>query len=528
MSTHKRPKGLLWIAFIILLLGILVLTLRLYQAEWKSQAETKLKFTSVDLDFTHQFDAIKMLPFLGSAAFDVDGDGRDEAFLGGGIDQSDQIFKLSNGAFRPLNIEIRKAPGTATHGAAHLDIDKDGDVDLFTARSDGVWLHENTGGQFASQKLDLDIADNTTPLSIALGDYNADGWMDFYVSGYIKIENVEGQTVFTRPYGGYSYLFENNGDNSWRDVSREAGIWRQHNTFTAVFADIDNDNDSDLVIAQDTGHVEMYENTGSLPFKPIKNPSVNSYPMGVAAGDYNNDGLIDFFFSNVGHTLPATLLRGDLPKDAPFNTDYMLFRNNGDLSFTDTAQETETARLGFGWGTVAADIDLDGWTDLLAAQNYARLPANSLMYRYPGKILLNQNGEGFLPAEKRLGATNKAFGITPLLSDFDGDGDIDIIWANIDGPSKAYLNQSNSHSLKVILPNTTRFLNARLELSDTNGDTQTQQVIAGQGLGSDQSRTPIFGIDPKNLKVLSIRLNDGTLQAVRAETAPGIIEWSDP
>ena len=72
-------------------------------------------------------------------------------------------------------------------------------------------------------------------------------------------------------------------------------------------------------------------------------------------------------------------------------------------------------------------MDLDGKPDLLAEQNYARLPANSVLYRYPGKLLLNQDGRTFLPAEKKSNAINKAFGITPLVSDFNNDGKPDLI-----------------------------------------------------------------------------------------------------
>jgi len=239
-----------------------------------------------------------------------------------------------------------------------------------TARNDGLWIYENTNNGFKPRKLGLPLAGNTTPLSIALGDINDDGYVDLYISGYIKIEQVEGQTVFTRPYGGYSHLFLNQGDNTWRDVSQEAGIWRQHNSFTALFVDTDNDGDSDLVIAQDTGVIETYRNDGGFPLVRTENPSVSSYPMGLGAGDYNGDGLIDIFASNVGHTMPGALLRGDLEKDAPFNPEYYLLKNNGS-SFADTAKSSGLHRLGFGWGSVIQDMDLDGKPDLLAAQNKA-------------------------------------------------------------------------------------------------------------------------------------------------------------
>ncbi|MEP3654683.1 MAG: CRTAC1 family protein [Litorimonas sp.] len=522
MNTEAKPKfrvRLKHIVFCGVVIGLgallfLILSafgaLRFWQAEKTPQGETDLAFAATVLPFTHEADLENSLPFLASAALDIDGDGQDELFLGGGDKQADQIFAFRNDGFERLNLDFRKDPVDATHGAASLDIDNDGDTDLFTARESGVWLHENQDGRFRSTKLNLDLADNTTPLSIGFADINKDGLADMYIAGYIKIELVEGETIFADNYGGFSYLFLNEGDGMWRDISKEAGVWRQHNTFLGVFADLDNDSDSDLIIAQDTGRVEMYSNNGDMTFTPIENPSVYSYPMGVAVGDYDNDGLVDLYFSNVGYTLPPALLRGDLKKDDPFNPSYMLFRNDGGLRFTDTAEEVNAAKYGFGWGTVMADMNLDGREDLLAAQNYARFPANDLLQHYPGKILQNY-GSTFRPVEKVSGAENRLFGIAPIVSDFNGDGWPDLVWANLDGEALAYLNKGGERNwLKVRVPNTARSLGARVTVTGSGGLTQTKQILTSQGLGSDQGRDLIFGLgEAENATSVVIEFQNG-------------------
>jgi len=527
-STRSKATGgklaLIWCG-IVILIGIIIFVLfsafgalRFWQAEKTPQGETDLAFEAATLPFVHKADLENSLPFLASAALDIDGDGRDELFLGGGNAQADQIFAFRNNGFEKLSISFEKDTVDATHGAVSLDIDNDGDTDLFTARESGVWYHENTGGQFGSVKLPLNLADNTTPLSIGFGDINKDGLADMYVAGYIKISLVEGETIFSDNYGGFSYLFLNEGDGDWRDISKEAGVWRQHNTFIGVFADLDNDADSDLVIAQDTGRVEMYSNNGDMTFSPIENPSVFSYPMGVAVGDYDNDGLVDLYFSNVGYTLPPAILRGDLKKDDPFNPSYMLFHNDGDLKFSDRSEEMNAAKYGFGWGTVMADMNLDGREDILAAQNYARFPANDLLEHYPGKILQNY-GDKFQPVEKVAGAENRLFGIAPIVSDFNGDGWPDLVWANLDGQALAYINKGGDRNwIKVRLPNTAPSLNARVTLVDSDGVTQTKQFITSQGLGSDQGRDLIFGFSG-DANVVSVRVDfqNGT---VRSFTAP--------
>lgn len=537
VKTKKHPGivALIWCGIIILLGTLLFFilsafgALRFWQAEKQPQGDTELRFTAAELPFTHEADLKNSLPFLASAALDIDGDGQDELFLGGGDLQADKILSFKDGSFVPLNITFEKGSEDATHGAVSLDMDNDGDTDLLVARESGVWYHENQGGGFGSENLKLPLADNTTPLSIGLADINQDGLADMYVAGYIKIERTEGETNFKSGYGGFSYLFLNEGNGKWKDISKSAGVWRQHNTFIGLFADLDNDRDSDLIVAQDTGKVEMYRNNGDLTFSPIENPSDYSYPMGVAAGDYDNDGLIDLYFSNVGYTLPPALLRGNLEKDDVFNPAYMLFRNDGELTFTDRAESMNAARYGFGWGTVFADMNLDGKEDLLAAQNYARFPANQLLASYPGKILQNY-GDKFQPVEEVAGAENKLFGISPIVSDFNQDGWPDLVWANLDSASLAYVNQGGHDNwIKVRLPNTARSINARVIVTDAAGQQQTKQIITSQGLGSDQTRDLIFGFGADE-KAVSVRVEfqDGTVRDITSFAMASVITVEGP
>ncbi|MDB2438106.1 VCBS repeat-containing protein [Hellea sp.] len=536
-SAKFKPglRHLIWCALVIGVGALIFFILsafgvfRYWQAEKIPQGETTLKFSEVDLPFSNVADLDNSLPFLASAAIDIDGDGQDELFLGGGNRQADQFLRFQGGKFVPMDMSISKGDVDATHGAATMDIDNDGDTDLLVARESGIWYHENQGGSFGSVNLNLPLADNTTPLSIGLADINQDGLADMYVAGYIKLSLVEGETNFDKTYGGYSYLFLNDGNGGWTDISKSAGVFRKHNTFIGLFADLDNDLDSDLIIAQDTGVVEMYSNNGDMTFDPIPNPSVFSYPMGVAAGDYDNDGLIDLYFSNVGYTLPPAVLKGNLEKDDPFNPAYYLFHNDGGLKFSDRAEAMNAARYGFGWGTVFADMNLDGKEDLLFAQNYARFPAQKLLAKYPGKILQNY-GDKFQPVEKVAGAENKNYAISPIISDFNQDGWPDLIWANLDGESLAYINQGGHDNwLKVRLPNVARSINARVMVTDNSGQTFMKQFITSQGLGSDQGRDLIFGLDgtsgPYDVRV---EFQDGSSKSMSDQAAGQLLTIAAP
>ena len=176
-------KSLLFgIAALLLVPVIAVIGFRAYQAERLPKAKTEISFNKVNLDFDHVFDAKKMLPFLGSAAFHANGDGKIDLFLGGGLGQKDRLYTFETGEFVPLNMLAPKADNIATHGAAHIDFDKDGDVDLFLARSNGVFLFENKSGKFVKTSASFPMEKNSIPLSIAVGDINGDNYADLYLS----------------------------------------------------------------------------------------------------------------------------------------------------------------------------------------------------------------------------------------------------------------------------------------------------------------------------------------------------------
>jgi len=532
-------KILIGLAVVIALILIAVQVV-VYQIQGPTvaQSDTDLRFREISVNWIHQSDE-NSLPFAAIAAIDIDGDGVDELFVGGGKNQPDAILQYRDNSFGVTALTgFEKGTGDATMGAVSMDVTGDGKADLFVARETGVWFYENqtvrksedSGGapHFIGSLLNVPLADNTTPLSIALGDINKDGWVDLYISGYIKNELVEGETIFNQPYGGYSHLLLNNGDNSWRDISKEAGVWRQHNTFTAAFIDLDDDGDSDLVIAQDTGHVEMYANNGDLTFSPIENPSVFSYPMGLGFGDIDNNGSMDLYFSNVGNTLPRALLAGDLRDEQPFNMDYMLFRNDPGLKFTDIATQTNSAKHGFGWGTVIQDMDLDGRADLLAAQNYGKFPGVEYLDLYSGRLLLQTEDGKFVPAEEISGAANPHFGLTPVISDFNGDGWPDIAWLNLNGPLRVLFNEgvSGNNWLKVRLVDNPLSIGAIVTVELENGSWLTDQFVTSEGLSSDQTSELIFGLGKAaSIISVSVKYQNGQRQSVAAPAVNTVVRF---
>lgn len=471
-------------------------------------------FTQVDFPFTHKYDSKKSLPIAPSAMIDINNDGIEEVFMGGGLNQDDEILAFRDGNFVKITSETNyPSKGNFTSsGVAVADFDDNGFLDLIIGREDGLHLYYNNNGIFIHKAIETPINEKSSPAGITVGDINKDGHLDIFLSTYIKKELMTGQTKFEDySYGATSALLINDGNNNFSNQTVAAGLDYIHNTFMAILVDIDNDSHLDLVVAHDTGEVRTYKNNGNETFKLIKNPLTNkfAYPMGIAAGDYNNDGLIDFMFSNTGSTLPRLLAIGDIKDASKFNEKWILFRNDGDFKFTEVADEAKIADYEFSWGAVFADMNNDGLQDLLVAENYVDLAPNKL-FRLPSRMLIQKEDHTFVPTEKKSGVVNPNYAITPLVSDFNNDGYLDFIWTNINTPSLAYVNQGGTNNfINILLPKNAKTLGAKIEIITPNKKLY-EWLLTGEGLAGDQTNSIHFGLGTeKEVKTLIITFIDG-------------------
>ena len=357
------------------------------------------KFTELEMDFEHHYESATSIQTAGGAIVNVDNQGAEELFLGGGQGQPDKIFRFDGGKFVDITSEVgfEKTEDDATLSATSLDVDQDGDDDLIVTRSTNIWLYTNNNGKFTGANLNVPIAKDTSPLSIAVADLNRDGHFDMYVCGYIRKELIEGLNIFNQEgYGGTSALLINNGDNTFTDQTEVSGLFYKHNTFQAVFSDVNDDGLEDLVVAHDTGQVRTWKNVGEMKFENVANPNsdVYSYPMGIAVEDYDNDGRTDFFFSNTGSTAPAFMASGDLRDDQTYYPKWIMFHNDGDFNFTDSAENVKVADYEFSWGAAFEDFNLDGRADLVVSENFVGLPPHKVSFlRLPGRFMI-QNEQG--------------------------------------------------------------------------------------------------------------------------------------
>ncbi len=457
-------------------------------------------FKEIDFPFNNQFDNTQSLPLMAAAMVDLNNDGVDEVFVSGGFTQDDAIFRYTENGFKDISKELQlpdKPANKTTYGASSFDLNNDGYTDIILSGDYGLLWYQNTGNGFVRKQIEVPLNDKSSAATTTIADYNRDGHADIFLSTYLHLDKMEGQTIFKdTEYGSSSLLLKNNGDNTFTDVTSKMGLEYVHNTFQAVFVDIDNDGWLDLVVAYDTGEARTYKNIDGNKFQLMPNPLTGkyAYPMGIAIGDYNNDNLIDFFFSNTGSSVPVFLARGDLQEEDVFNEKWILFRNDGDFNFTDVAKETKVADFEFSWGALFEDFNLDGKQDLVVAENYVDFPPHQL-FKLPCRFLLQRADGTFAAVEEQAGVINYNYAISPLTSDFNNDGYPDLLYSNLNGKMKAFINQGGENDFIAFqFPETSNYSGSHITLNLNEKEVLSDVYVIGEGLSSDQTSRVTFGL----------------------------------
>jgi hypothetical protein len=454
------------------------------------------RFEEVPVDFAHRWDHETSHHLTGAAVLDVDADGREEIFAGGGAGQPDVLLSVRGGRLVDRIAGTGLSSLAATYGSCAIDLDGDADVDLVVARNDGLTLYRNDGrGRFRAQPLPVALPEHSVPLAVAAADIEHDGDADLYVSVFVDFPHFVPATFNVPAHAKSNLLLRNDGDLRFTDVTTGVTASKQ-NTFTSAFVDLDGDRYQDLVVAQNTGQVEILRNTRDGGFAAVPFASGYGFWMGVAAGDVDGDGDQDLAFTNVGDGFPAFAVKGDRRDDQPYAGGWRLWRNDGGFRFTNITHEAGLDGMGFAWGLVFEDVNFDGRLDLLAAQNYVKWPVYRL-FKFPGKVLLQTSpgaGAGATPEFRAADAAgNPAYGNSPVIADLDGDARPDLFWLNNDGPSRAYLNRSEGRAVVVAMPDAPSSLGARVRL-EGGGAGYTREVASSSGLGSDSSADLVFGL----------------------------------
>lgn len=322
----------------------------------------------------------------GVSVADVNGDGLDDVFLPeqGGLPNRLYV-QNRDGTFDDRSAEAAVDYLERALAGLFVDLDNDGDPDLVLSSRPAVLVLENDGsGRFARVRhIAGNIPDSN---SLSAADYDGDGDLDLYVCAYRRAYDERG-VASPVPYhdannGGRNALLRNDGGFRFVDATVEAGLDVNNRRFSlaASWEDVDGDGDADLYVANDYGRNNLYRNDGGRFVDVAGDAGVEdiSSGMSVSWADYNRDGLMDVYvgnmFSAAGNRITyQRKFERDRQRAGPLAEVQRMARGNSlfagasDGGFHDRSVEANVTMGRWSWSSVFADLNNDGWEDLVVA-----------------------------------------------------------------------------------------------------------------------------------------------------------------
>ncbi|VAW59037.1 hypothetical protein MNBD_GAMMA11-2563 [hydrothermal vent metagenome] len=472
----------------------------------------------------------------GLAWLDYDGDGDLDMISTNGRGQSSGLFRNDGeGVFSDVTQASGLISLSGNSGVVVGDIDNDGYPDVFMSgegnfvgpvQSGTKLFHNNGDGTFSDISASANVPGGATALSAAMADINNDGYLDLFVTaeGHLGL-------AFPPARQDTDRLYLNNGDLTFTDISETAGMPGQ-GSCASSFSDYDNDGWMDLFIA-----VCNDVSFAPTPFHLLRNNHDNTftdvaaeagltgagYWMSVSLGDIDNDGDFDLFSTNFGPLDPRNLGFG-------LNNAHVLYRNNGDGTYTDTADEALGLNQ-FSWGSTFADFDNDGFVDLFFA---GALPPFGLVgpgpLGNPGHLFMNNQQSGFIEDETAIALDLSADYVSGIAqADFDGNGFPDIAVSRTvyllppdpitgeraeagSGEPVLLSNNGNGNdwlTVQLVGEQSNRMaIGARIEVITRHAH-QYREIRAGSSFLSSESPWPVFGLGKDHHALVNVSWPSG-------------------
>lgn len=503
----------------------------------------------------------------GVAIGDFDGDGRPDLFVVNKTATNRLFRNLGGWKFEDVteSAGVGGPHGEWSQGATFADVNNDGWLDLYVclfAAPNLLYLNQGDGTFVEGAKAaGLAISDSSGMAAFA--DYDRDGWLDVYLQTNVLdfSQSVQGQE---------DYLFHNNGDGTFTDVTKTAGIVGKTQGHSATWWDYNNDGWLDLYVANDFAEPDrLYHNNADGTFSialSLALPHTPNSSMGADIGDVNNDGLIDFFVADMATNSSEKDQRGmakgreesiehhDTPHAAPQFPQNALFLNAGIGRSLEAAHLTGLAATDWTWSPRFEDLDNDGWLDLFVTNGTVRelhnsdlmarinatdnrqeqvrimraspvLEENNLAYRNTGDLRFEETGAAW-------GLDDKGVSFGSAFGDFDDDGDLDLVYTNFDAGVTLMENTAQTGRRAVVsLRGTTsnRFgVGATVEIATDSGN-QVRQLVLARGYLSSSEPMLHFGLGENEIiKTLTVVWPSGYKQAFNNLTADRHFTITEP